>query len=408
MAQPIATTGRRQLAFQVVAVLLTGTAFVVLWSYGLLGSTPLWALLLLLAAASIFGQLATLRWGPGCTRRQLHQRVAVHMTMTTVIIYAIGWGPTLAVGYLVSVAGDLEVSGSAAYLPSLFWGIAGIAAGQGAIALGLVPSQIHEPLVHGLGVLAALGLAFVIYLLGTKTIDVEQAERELQASAADLAAANEAMREFVAVASHELRTPTTVVKGFASTMQTHWDAIAEGDRREYMGAILRSADHLAHLIDDLLTVSKIDSGVIETHPERVIVLEEVHQTLEDLGRNGEFQVSMSPEIAVHADPEHVRRILRNYVENAWCYGAPPFTVEARPAGDRVEVRVIDDGDGLPDAFVTRAFEKFAQAQSPMGNDRKGTGLGLSIVLGLARAGGGDAWYEPRPKGSCFAVSLPSA
>jgi signal transduction histidine kinase len=402
-------TDRQQLAFQIVAVILTGAAFAGLWAADLLGSVPLWALLLLLAGASVISQVASARWGGDCTRRQLHQRIAVHMTMTTVIIYAIGWGPTLAVGYLVPVTGDLETSGSSAWRPSLLWGIAAIAAGQVAIATGVVSSQVDEPLVHGVGALAALGLAFVVYLLGTKTMAVEQAEAGLQATAADLAAANAAMRDFVAIASHELRTPTTVVKGFASTMQARWDDIAEHDRREYLAAILRSADQLALLIDDLLTVSRIDAGVIEAHPERVVVVREVCRTLDDLGREGDWQIHIPPDLAVLADPEHVRRILRNYLDNASSHGAPPFRVEATSTGDRVEVRVRDDGDGLPEEFLGKAFEKFAQAHSPMGNDRKGTGLGLSIVRGLARAGGGDAWYEPnRPKGSCFAVSFPAA
>ena len=400
---------REQLAFQVTAVVLTGGAFGLLRAYDLLGSMPLWALAALLVLSSLISQVATVRWGSDCTHRQLHQRIAVHMAMTTVIIYAIGWGPTLAVGYLVPVAGELEVSGSAAFRPSLFWGIAGIAAGQGAIAAGIVSSEVTEPLVHGVGALAALGLAFVIYLLGTKEVQIERAEFELNATAADLAAANAAMREFVAIASHELRTPTTVVKGYAAMMQARWDAIAESDRRQYLSAIARSADQLAHLVDDLLMVSKIEAGVIETHPETIRVGEVVHEVLRDLDRLCDVGISAPPELVVDADPDHLRRVLRNYLENAFCYGEPPFAVDVVDLAGRVEIRVRDHGEGLPEEFLARVFEKFAQAQSPMGNERKGTGLGLSIVRGLARAGGGDAWYEPnQPRGSCFAVSLPRA
>jgi signal transduction histidine kinase len=400
---------RLRLAFQVVAVLLTGAGFAVMWWFDLLGPIPLWELLLLLVIASVISQFATLRWGADCSRRQMHQRIAVHVAMTTVIVYAIGWGPTLAVGYLVSVTGDLEVSGSAASRPSLLWGMAGIAAGQTAIALGLVSTQINEPLVHGVGALAALGLAFVVYMLGAKTKEVEKADVELRAAAADLVVANTAMREFVAIASHELRTPTTIVKGFASTMQSHWDSIDESDRRTYLDAIVRSADHLAHLVDDLLTVSKIDSGVIETHSETVPVECNIRRALEELGYTIDFRVSAPPNLAIAADPEHVRRILRNYMENAVQYGAPPYSVEVTCMDGHAELRVRDEGVGLSAEFLPRAFERFAQARHVAGAERKGTGLGLSIVRGLARAGGGDAWYEHNePNGSCFAVSFPLA
>jgi signal transduction histidine kinase len=401
-----ARSRRQQLAFQVTAVVLTGTAFAVLWSLDLLGSAPLWLLLTLLTAAAVVSQVATMRWGADCGRRQLHQRIAVHTAMCTLIIYAIGWGPTLAVGYLVSVTGDLEMSGSRAWRPSLVWGVIGVAAGQVAIAAGLVSSQVDEPLIHGVGVLAALGLAFVVYLLGTKTADVERAEQELKATASDLAASNAAMQDFVAVASHELRTPTTVVKGFASTMQNRWDAITDDDRREYLSAISRSADHLGRLIEDLLTVSKIDAGVVETHPEHVVLRDGIEEALFGLEDRRGLCVHIEPDLTVDVDPEHLRRIVRNYVDNAICYGVPPVTIDAARRGDHVEVRVRDCGEGLPREFLERAFEKFAQAQSAMANDRKGTGLGLSIVRGLARAGGGDAWYEPNePAGSCFAVSF---
>jgi signal transduction histidine kinase len=400
---------RLRVAFQVVAVLLTSVGFAVMWWFDLLGPIPLWELLGLLVVASLISQAATTRWGAGCSRRQLHQRIAVHVAMTTVIIYAIGWGPTLAVGYLVSVTGDLEISGSAAARPSLMWGTAGISAGQAAIALGLVSTQIDEPLVHGVGALSALGLAFVVYLLGAKTKEIETADAELRGAAADLMVANTAMREFVAIASHELRTPTTVVKGFASTMQSHWDSIEESDRRTYLDAIVRSADHLAHLVDDLLTVSKIDAGVVETHAEAVPVECNIHRALEDLGYTTDFVVCVPPNLAICADPEHLRRILRNYIENAVHYGAPPFVVEVTCVDEHAELRVRDQGEGLPAEFLPRAFEKFAQALHVPGAERKGTGLGLSIVRGLARAGGGDAWYEPnQPNGSCFAASFPLA
>lgn len=406
-----ARSRRQQLAFQITSVVLTGGAFAVLWSFDLFGSAPLWLLLLLLPVAALVSDTATRRWGADCNARQMHARIATHIAMTTLIIYIIGWGPTLAVGYLVPVTGDLDLSGSKAWRPCLVWGVLGIGAGQLAIAARWVSTRVDEPLVHGIGALSALGLAFVVYLLGTKTMEIERAESELQATASDLAAANAAMQDFVAVASHELRTPTTVVKGFASTMQARWSDITEEDRRDYLSAITRSADQLGRLIEDLLTVSKIDAGVLETALETVDLRCAVENALFDVLDRPDLCLRVPPALTVAADPEHLRRIVRNYVDNALTYGAPPFVIDATRHDDRVELRVRDGGDGLPREFVGRAFEKFAHARPAMANDRKGTGLGLSIVRGLARAGGGDAWYEDDQTsgrtGACFVVSFPA-
>lgn len=399
---------REQLAFQVVVGIVTAGAFAALRGFGLLGTAPLWLLLLLLAAASVSGQLVGTRWGAGCTRREMHLRIAVHMVATTVVIYAIGWGPTLAVGYLVVFAYDLDLSGSDAYLPSVAWAMGGIAAGQVAIALGVAPSQVREPLVHGVGALGALGLAFVMYLLGTKTMEIERTNDRMDVAAAELSAANDAMREFVAVASHELRTPTTVIKGFASTLEHRWDATPEADRREYAATILRSADLLGRLVDDLLTVSRIEGGAVEIHPQDIAVPLVIIEALDQLGRRHDVTVSAAPDLLLHADPAHVRRILRNYLDNAFRYGAAPYEVAAVEQGDQVILRVRDHGDGLPDEFIPRAFRKFAQAKRSTDGERKGTGLGLSIVKGLAEAGGGTAWYETDGSGSCFCASFPAA
>jgi signal transduction histidine kinase len=97
----------------------------------------------------------------------------------------------------------------------------------------------------------------------------------------------------------------------------------------------------------------------------------------------------------------------NYVGNAFKYGAPPIAVELLDAGDMVEVRVRDGGEGIPPEFAPHLFEKFAQASTGSTRGASGTGLGLSIVQGLARANGGEAWFEPNePSGSVFGVRVP--
>jgi PAS domain S-box-containing protein len=243
-----------------------------------------------------------------------------------------------------------------------------------------------------------------------------RAEKELERTAAELQSANRELRvadamksDFVAIASHELRTPLTAVLGFASTLLTHWDRLPEEERRSQVGMIDRQARVLGRLVDDLLTMSRIEGGALETQPRAVDVRASVEDLLVSVGcGDDEVAIDVDDELEVLADPSHLRQIVTNYLTNALKYGRTPIRVEAAASDGSVEIRVRDQGDGVPEDFVPRLFEKFAQAPG-IAQAHRGTGLGLSIVLGLARAQGGDAWYEPnQPRGACFGVRLPRA
>ena len=278
---------------QPVVVVLTAAAFGGLYLAGLVGDLPLWALLTVLVAATVASGLATRRWGASCTPRQLQARIAVRMAATTVVIYAIGWGPTLAVGYLVPAAEDLELSGSAAWRPAMVWSLVGMAVGQAAIALDAVPSYVPREFAQGLGVLSALGLVFVLRLLGTKTEANERAESDLRGAIAELERVNEELEvsnrlktEFVAIASHELRTPLTTVSGFARVLTSRWDEFADEERRGFTQRILTQAARLERLVEDLLTLSRVEAGVLTTHPENIDVAAALASTAAELASAG--------------------------------------------------------------------------------------------------------------------------
>jgi PAS domain S-box-containing protein len=243
-----------------------------------------------------------------------------------------------------------------------------------------------------------------------------RAEKELSRIATELHAANQELRaademksHFVAIASHELRTPLTAVLGFASTLLAHWDRIPEQERQSQVGMIERQARVLARLVDDLLTMSRIEGGALDTNPRPLVVREYVYDLLVAVGcRDDEVAVEVDNDLRVLADPGHFRQIVTNYLTNALKYGRAPIRIEAAASNGTVEVRVRDQGEGVPRDFVPRLFERFAQAPG-VAEAHRGTGLGLSIVRGLARAQGGEAWYEPNePRGACFGVRLPLA
>jgi len=225
----------------------------------------------------------------------------------------------------------------------------------------------------------------------------------------DLEAANQTLRDFVAVASHDLRGPVSAVLGFASTLSKKWDVLPESEKLEFLEIIERRGRFLSRMLDSLLTLSRIEAGALDVHREMLEADAVIARSLEDIGeeRAAEVEVTCAPGLRLEADPDHVQRILVNYITNAFKYGRPPVLVEARNTGPYVEFVVRDHGEGIPPGFEDRLFHKFSRAETEVTRQEKGAGLGLSIVQGLARANDGEAWYEAnRPTGSCFGVRLP--
>jgi signal transduction histidine kinase len=162
-------------------------------------------------------------------------------------------------------------------------------------------------------------------------------------------------------------------------------------------------------VNDLLAMSRIESGKLDVRRAQVDVGELARAAVAGLGdAAASVEVTGPPHLDVAADPDHLEQIVVNFVGNALKYGDPPITVELVDRGDTVEVRVRDRGPGIPHEFVPQLFEKFAQASTGSTRGASGTGLGLSIVRGLARANGGETWFEPNlPTGAVFGVRLPA-
>ena len=228
---------------------------------------------------------------------------------------------------------------------------------------------------------------------------------ELQRANEELQSLNQTLRDFVAVASHDLRGPLTSILGASSLMSARYDELADRRRHELLDMIQRQGQHLARMIEDLLTVSKIEAGQLDIAAEVVKLRAAIELTINDFGESAEQVHIDCDDIETMVDPEHLHRMLMNYLGNAFKYGQPPVDISAHANGEWVEIHVCDRGDGVPDELIPRLFGKFARG--PEARDKGGSGLGLSIVQGLARANGGETWYQPNlPKGSCFVLRLP--
>jgi len=240
--------------------------------------------------------------------------------------------------------------------------------------------------------------------------DLIKAREEAQGLSSALKTSNESLRDFVAVASHDLRSPLVTIGGFTKILTDNWATLSEEARLKQLGAIQRGVDRLSRLTNDLLTSAKVEAEAEQAQPENVRLATALASYLEaDREGLGAVAVTCAPELVAVVDPSHLTRILDNYLTNAFNYGEPPISIEAGRVGDFVELRVRDHGPGVPPESVSRLFTKFDRGVTRTARVTQGTGLGLSIVKALAEANHGEVTYEQdQPTGGCFVVRLPAA
>ena len=139
--------------------------FCLIRSWHLIADVPYWVIAVLMVSAFLVNTFSVTLWGDGATGWRLHARVAVEMAVIAVIIYGIGWGAILAIGFVFGAADVMRTARSAAGRPAVVWTLVCIALGQGAVAIGAAPTLIHKPLVDSLSALDALGAVFTILVL---------------------------------------------------------------------------------------------------------------------------------------------------------------------------------------------------------------------------------------------------
>lgn len=226
----------------------------------------------------------------------------------------------------------------------------------------------------------------------------------------------EAMRrDFVANVSHELKTPLTVVRGYAETLLK--DEPAPDVRRGFLETMLANARRMQQLIDDLLDLSRIESGAWRPEPAEVALEPLVAEVWAELRERAEaagltFRTAVAPEAAtVRADPEALRQVLSNLLDNAVHYTGAGGSIEVRAARDAAAVRieVADTGVGIPGEHLPRIFERFYRVDPARSRELGGTGLGLAIVKHVVEAHGGRALAESRlGAGTTIRIEFPAS
>ncbi len=202
-------------------------------------------------------------------------------------------------------------------------------------------------------------------------------------------------RDFVANVSHELKTPLTIIGGFAETLAV--DDPPPARRKEFAEMIRSNAHRMQRLVDDLLDLSRIESGGWVPNPSPTDVRALASEIAEQLRRSADskgitFEIAVDESAAtVHADPTALRQIMANLLENAVRHtGGGTVSIRTSRGSGGVTVQVADTGPGIPAEHLSRIFERFYRVDTGRARSSGGTGLGLAIVKHLVEAHGGHA------------------
>jgi signal transduction histidine kinase len=210
---------------------------------------------------------------------------------------------------------------------------------------------------------------------------------------------------FVAVASHELRTPATAVYGVLTTLARRGDELPAEVRESLLRMGVQQGERLRNLLDELLDLSRLDTDAIKVNPKPIAVravLEEIAAAVVPDGVPVEIDAPY--DLAAVVDPLVLDRVLSNLLTNATAHGAPPIVVTAEGGDRHLRISVCDSGPGVPEQLRERLFERFARTDEAVGR-----GLGLVIARAYARAHGGDILYDAPPgHGARFELILPQA
>jgi two-component system phosphate regulon sensor histidine kinase PhoR len=224
-----------------------------------------------------------------------------------------------------------------------------------------------------------------------------------------------ARQEFVANVSHELRTPLSLIKGYVETLL---DGARDNPEvaTKFLQTIDRNAERLKLLIEDLLTISELESGRLKLNLQAISLGLVIAKVFEDFKERAAAKsiklINQAPDLAVSADLDRIEQVLGNLVDNAIKYGRAKGTVTVGGSamdGGQVEVFVQDDGPGIPPEALERVFERFYRVDKARSREQGGTGLGLAIVKHIIQNHGGRVWATSEVgRGTTFYFTLGQA
>jgi signal transduction histidine kinase len=226
--------------------------------------------------------------------------------------------------------------------------------------------------------------------------------------------AEQVKSEFVSTVSHELRTPVTSIRGSLGMLAGPLAAGLSDKQQSLVELALRNAERLTVLVNDILDIEKIEAGRMEFAFEAC----DVNRLLRDAAETNRAYAdardvtlalgTLPRPVLVWADPHRVQQVMANLISNAAKFSEPGgvVTVTVEPDGECARISVNDNGPGIPEAFRSRIFERFAQADARDARAKSGTGLGLSIAKAIVERLGGALSFASRPGDTSFSFTIP--
>ena len=273
------------------------------------------------------------------------------------------------------------------------------------------------------GIVLALLIVFGILLIRNVRKEVSQREK-FELLSKELGAANEKLKEldqmktdFISIASHQLRTPLTAIKGYSSMILEGTYGDTSLKIKGAVDKIFQSAQRLIYIVNDLLDISRIEQGRFQPALEEVKIDNVLRDVVEELKPNADkksldlsFSVSVDDaEVKIKADPSKIRQVLTNLVDNAIKYTPSGYVkAELKKDGNGILISVKDSGAGMSQETLSNLFQKFTRAKNVAKLHTDGSGLGLYIAKQIIDAHQGKIWAESAGEGhgSRFCVELP--
>ncbi len=295
----------------------------------------------------------------------------------------------------------------------------GVAQPLSAISVPLIAGQekvgvlVLENLRHP-GRFGPADLAFLRQVADVIALSIENLRlREALQAAQAIGEANRLKAELISTLAHEMRTPLTSIKGYATALLMEEASFGPETQREFLQFIDQECDLLQGLIHDLLESSIIDAGLLELAPQPVLLPRLVRSVINELEHrtpNHDFLANFERSFPiVECDPDRIAQVLRNLLDNAVKYSPEGglIVVRGEVHGREAIISVADQGVGIAPEHLNRLFEKFFRIKSGLGHHVVGSGLGLPIARTIVESHGGRIWAESQVgRGSTFYFTLP--
>ena len=377
---------------------------IILWATMAPAAVVFLGTVILLGASAQF--LALAGSGLPLRRKLAGHALAAAFALFLTLLLATWRGRSPTAGVLAIVLAVIVVALVGGFVPALLEAVAGsllvhffAVAPPGKLIIG----GVGDPAILGVFVAVAVAVSFGVEDAARRA---RQAARAAEA-ARHLAEADRMRTALLAAVSHDVRSPLAATKAAVSCLRSHHAELTAEDHDELLAAADESLDRLTHLAASLLDVSRLQAGSLPVFPRPSDLGEIIASSLGDFGPLARtVTVNVPRDLPpVMADPAIMERVIVNLVGNALRYApaGSPLRLTARSLGNRVQLRVIDCGPGIPEADRERAFLPFQR----LGDTSKtiGVGLGLALSRGLTEAMGGAVEPEETPGGGLTMVVM---